>query len=78
MSDDRTAPYERGFNHLGREYATQPEKMWADMRGECPVAHSDRFGSVWMPTTRDTIAEVAYNTELIQQLDNPAGTTDGT
>jgi cytochrome P450 len=69
MGDERTAPYEQGFNHLGSQYATDPYSMWDDLRSECPIAHSDRFGSVWMPTTQEAVAGVAYDTEHFSSRD---------
>ena len=32
-------------------------------RSGCPVAHSDRYGGMWVPITHDTVHEVAYDTE---------------
>lgn len=69
MNDDRTSSYERGFDHLGTDYATNPAEMWDELRAECPVAHSSRHGSVWMPTTRDAIAQVAYDTDHFSSRD---------
>ena len=69
MSDERTAPWERGFDHLGREYSTAPYEMWDELRSECPIAHSDRRGSTWMPTTQELIAAVAYDTEHFSSAD---------
>ncbi len=38
--------------------------MWKELReGGCPVAHSDRYGGMWIPITHDTVHEVAYDTE---------------
>ena len=37
--------------------------MWDDLRQRCPVAHSDRYGGVWLPTRHEDIAAIAYDTE---------------
>ena len=37
--------------------------IWDELRRECPVAHSDRYGGTWLPVTHEDVAEVAYDTE---------------
>ncbi len=36
-------------------------------RSGCPVAHSDRYGGMWVPLTHDTVHDVAYDTENFTQ-----------
>ena len=31
--------------------------------GGCPIAHSDRYGGMWVPLTHDTVHEIAYDTD---------------
>jgi cytochrome P450 len=51
------------FDHTDPVWAADPYPIWADLRENCPVAHSDRYGGVWLPTRHDDIAAVAYDTE---------------
>jgi cytochrome P450 len=38
--------------------------VWKELReGGCPIAHSDRYGGMWVPITHDTVNEIAYDTE---------------
>ncbi len=38
--------------------------MWKELRESgCPVAHSDRYGGMWVPLTHDTVHDVAYDTD---------------
>jgi hypothetical protein len=51
------------FDHTDPTWVADPYPIWADLRARCPVAHSDRFGGTWLPTTHDLVSEVAYDTE---------------
>lgn len=51
------------FDHADPEYNRHAHAIWKDLRDRCPVAHSDRYGGVWLPLAYDLIREVAYDTE---------------
>jgi cytochrome P450 len=51
------------FDHTDDGWAADPYPIWADLREKCPVAHSDRYGGVWLPTRFEDVAAVAYDTE---------------
>ena len=56
--------YATDFDHGVREYNPRAPQVWKELReGGCPVAHSDRYGGMWVPLTHDTVNEVAYDTE---------------
>jgi hypothetical protein len=56
--------YATDFDHGVREYNPNAPQVWKELReGGCPVAHSDRYGGMWVPLTHDTVNEVAYDTE---------------
>ena len=40
-----------------------PFPIWDDLRARCPVAHSDRYGGVWLPTRHEDISAIAYDTD---------------
>jgi cytochrome P450 len=40
-------------------YCSDPGPDWADLRGRCPIAHSDRWGGSWLPTRYEDVAEMA-------------------
>jgi cytochrome P450 len=40
-----------------------PYPIWEELRERCPVAHSDRYGGVWLPVTHEAVSAVAYDTE---------------
>ena len=52
------------FDHGDPAYNPKAPEVWKALReGGCPVAHSDRYGGMWVPLTHDTVHEVAYDTE---------------
>ncbi len=56
--------WEGDFDHADPYYNAHAPEIWKQLReGGCPVAHSDRYGGMWIPLTHDTVQEVAYDTE---------------
>jgi cytochrome P450 len=51
------------FDHTDDAWAADPYPIWDELRESCPVAHSDRYGGVWLPTRFEDVAAVAYDTE---------------
>jgi cytochrome P450 len=50
-------------DHTDEVWAADPYPIWEELRGTCPVAHTDRYGGVWLPTRHDDVAEIAYDTD---------------
>ncbi len=53
----------RDFDHTDPAWAADPFPIWDDLRKRCPVAHSDRYGGVYLPTRQDDISAIAYDTD---------------
>ena len=51
------------FDHTDDAWAENPFPIWDELRETCPVARSDRYHGVWLPTRHADIAEIAYDTE---------------
>jgi cytochrome P450 len=51
------------FDHTDPRWVADPYPIWAELRQRCPVAHSDRYGGVWMPVRHRDVTAVAYDTE---------------
>lgn len=47
------------YDIFDAEYITDPYPIWADLRDECPVAHSDRWGGSWLPTKYEDVVAMA-------------------
>lgn len=63
MSTDKqaVADWKTDFDHTHPDYAANAHEIWDDLRSECPVAHSERFGGMWLPTRHEDIAAIAKN-----------------
>jgi cytochrome P450 len=57
------------FDVLSRPYVDDPFIIWDDLRNVCPVAHSDRRGSTWLPTTYKDVVALAHDIEHFSSLD---------
>ena len=51
------------LDHTDPEYAARAPQIWDELRSECPVAHSERFGGMWIPTRHHDVSEIAHDTE---------------
>jgi cytochrome P450 len=51
------------FDHTDDAWAADPFPIWDELRRSCPVAHSDRYDGVWLPTRHEDISAIAYDTE---------------
>jgi cytochrome P450 len=51
------------WDHTDPQWVKDPFPIWDELREECPVAHTNRYGGAWMPTTQEGVAAVAYDTE---------------
>jgi len=61
--DGPVADYATDFDHTGTEWVADPFPIMEDLRGRCPVAHTDRYGGGWLPTRHEDVATIAYDTE---------------
>lgn len=51
------------FDIFDAEFVEDPYPIWQDLRGTCPVAHSERWGGSHMPTTLAGVSAVAHDTD---------------
>ena len=51
------------FDHTDEAWAADPYPIWEELRRRCPVAHSDRYGGVWLPTRHADVAAIANDME---------------
>lgn len=51
------------FSHLEPEWSADPYPIQDELRQQCPIAHTERFGGGWLPTRYEDVAAVAYDTE---------------
>ena len=52
------------FDHAHPDYAARAPKIWDELRGSCPVAHTDRYGGAWLPVRHADVAAIAADTSV--------------
>jgi cytochrome P450 len=51
------------WDHLDPRWVEDPFPIWDEIRATCPIAHTDRFMGVYLPTRYEDVRAVAYDTE---------------
>lgn len=49
------------FDHLDPAFVADPHTIYDQLRAECPIAHTDRYHGVWIPTRYDDLAAIAHD-----------------
>lgn len=57
------------FDVLDPLFTADPAPVYAELRGRCPVAHTERWSGAWMPTRYEDIVAVARDTEHFSSRD---------
>ncbi|HLX87776.1 MAG TPA: cytochrome P450 [Acidimicrobiales bacterium] len=57
------------FDVLDPNYVADPFSIWDDLRIGCPVAHTDRRGSTWLPTRYADVTAIAHDIEHFSSLE---------
>lgn len=60
---DPVSDWAGDFSHVDPVWAADPYPIQDDLRQRCPIAHTERFGGVWLPTRYEDVVAVAYDTE---------------
>jgi len=51
------------FDHLDPRWVNDPYPIWDELRQKCPIAHTDRFKGVYLPTRYEDVRAIAYDPE---------------
>lgn len=62
MVKSSSIDWQSGFDHYDPAYAADPFSIWTALRAECPIARSERFRGMWVPTTHADIEAIARDT----------------
>ncbi len=61
--------WETDFDIMDPAYVADPFRIWDDLRRTCPVAHTDRRGSTWLPTRYQDVVDLAHDIGHFSSLD---------
>jgi hypothetical protein len=51
------------FDHLDPRWVNDPFPIWDELRQKCPIAHTERFNGVYLPTRYADVRAIAYDPE---------------
>jgi len=51
------------FDHTDPTWVADPYAVMEDLRDRCPIAHSERYGGMWVPVLQKDVAAIANDTE---------------
>ncbi|MEH6951136.1 cytochrome P450 [Nitrobacter sp. NHB1] len=51
------------FDHTDPTWTENPYPIWDELRVKCPVAHTNRFLGLYLPTTYEAVKEICSDTE---------------
>ena len=57
------ADWTTDFDHLDPRWVEDPFPIWDELRQKCPMAHTERFMGVYLPTRYEDVRAIAYDTE---------------
>ncbi len=51
------------YDIFDQGYVNDPYGIWDELRRSCPMAHTDRWGGSWLPTTYQDVYAIAHDIE---------------
>ena len=60
---DAVKDWATDYDVLDPAYVRDPFPIWDELRERCPIAHSDRWGRSWLPTTYADVTSIARDVE---------------
>ena len=55
--------WETDYDVFDPDYVADPFPIWDDLRQGCPIAHTERWGGSWLPTTYADVSAMAHDIE---------------
>ena len=69
MANEPVTDWSTDYDIFDSEYVKDPFPIWDELRGTCPVAHSERWGGSWMPTRYEDLFNIARDIEHFSSRD---------
>lgn len=55
--------WDTDWDHADPAYNQNAHQIWEQLRGTCPVAHTERYGGAWLPVRHADVSAIARNTD---------------
>jgi cytochrome P450 len=62
VARDPVTDWATDFDHAHPGHAANAPAIWDELRDRCPVAHTDRYGGMWVPTRGTDVRAIAMDT----------------
>lgn len=49
------------YDYLDADFAAEPAPVWRELRGRCPIVHSDLYGGYWVPLNYADVGAIAHD-----------------
>ncbi len=63
MTTEPVLDWAKDYDIFDPDYVRDPAPVWDELRGECPVAHTERWGGSWMPTRYEDVVAIAHDVD---------------
>ncbi len=63
MTTEPVVDWTADYDIFDPDYVRDPAPVWDELRGECPVAHTERWGGSWMPTRYEDVVAIAHDVD---------------
>ncbi len=64
----RVQDWATDFDVMDPEYLADPFRIWDELRSTCPIPHTDRRKSSWMPLRYEDVTAIAHDIEHFSSL----------
>ncbi len=61
MTGKSVTDWARDYDIFHPDYIGDPFIIWDDLRASCPVAHTERWGGSWLPTTYADVMAISHD-----------------
>jgi cytochrome P450 len=69
MTSKPVTDWKTDYDILDADYVADPYPVWDDLREQCPIAHSERWGGSWLPTKYSDITRIAHDHHAFSSRD---------
>ena len=69
MVREEVRDWKNDYDIFDPGYIKNPFPVWEELRDKCPVAHTERWGSSWMPTRYEDLFKIAQDIQHFSSRD---------